>query len=86
VLILARSLPPAPLWRLRSKQSLDVIEEGALAFTPAEAEELFASYGLSAAEAGQAWEQSHGRAVTLDALAQRAPLPLLESPLHALGW
>jgi LuxR family transcriptional regulator, maltose regulon positive regulatory protein len=86
VLILARSLPPAPLWRLRSKQSLDVIEEAALAFTPAETEDLFASYGRNAADAGQAWEQTHGRAAALDALAQRTPLPLLESPLHAVGW
>jgi LuxR family transcriptional regulator, maltose regulon positive regulatory protein len=86
VLLLARSLPPAPLWRLRSKQALDVIEEAALAFTPSEAEELFAGYGRSAAEAGQAWEQTHGRAAALGALAPHPPLPLLESPLHAVGW
>jgi LuxR family transcriptional regulator, maltose regulon positive regulatory protein len=86
LLLLARSLPPAPLWRLRSKQTLDVIEEAALAFTPAEAEELFTSYGRNAREAGQAWEQTHGRAAALAALAQQAPLPLLEGPLPAVGW
>jgi ATP/maltotriose-dependent transcriptional regulator MalT len=33
VLITSRSLPPAPLWRMRSKQSLVVIDEARCAFT-----------------------------------------------------
>ena len=69
VLITSRSLPPAPLWRMRSKQTLCVIEEGSLAFTLPEAKELFASYGLSRTEASAALKQVRGRAAALDALA-----------------
>jgi len=69
VLITSRSMPPAPLWRLRSKQSLVVIEEEALAFTRAEAVDLFASYGLSSEQASIAFDHSHGRAGALDELA-----------------
>lgn len=65
VLITSRSLPPAPLWRLRSKQSLVVIEEEALAFTRPEAIALFESYGLSSEQATIALDHSHGRAATL---------------------
>jgi LuxR family maltose regulon positive regulatory protein len=65
VLITSRSLPPAPLWRLRSKQLLVVIEEEALAFTRPEAIALFESYGLSSEQASIALDHSHGRAATL---------------------
>src|SRR5919206_561858 len=47
MLLAGRTLPPAPLWRLRSKQTLRVIDEAALLFTHTEASELLASYGLS---------------------------------------
>ncbi|HEV2764029.1 MAG TPA: AAA family ATPase [Pyrinomonadaceae bacterium] len=66
VVLLGRSLPPAPLWRMRSKQTLWVVDETALAFTQREAEELFAGYGLPAESAAQAWQQTRGRAATLD--------------------
>ena len=69
VLVTSRSMPPAPLWRLRSKQSLVVIEEEALAFTRPEAIELFESYGLSSEQAGIALDHSHGRAAALDEFA-----------------
>jgi LuxR family maltose regulon positive regulatory protein len=65
LLIMARSLPPAPLWRLRSKQRLYVIEEQLLAFTPYEAAKLFASYGLNAQQAYLALAQTRGRAIVL---------------------
>ena len=75
VVLLGRGLPPAPLWRMRSKQTLCVIEEEALAFTGAEARALFASYGLTTAAAAEAaLKQTRGRAATLDARA-RASLP-----------
>ncbi len=75
MLILCRSLPPAPLWRLRSKQRLWVIDEAALAFTPEEAEELFAGFGLDAADAISALTASRGRADALIARArQRMPV------------
>lgn len=65
VLITSRSLPPAPLWRMRSKQFLLVIEEEELAFTRAEAVSLFEGYGLSMQEACIALDHTHGRASAL---------------------
>ena len=72
MLILGRGLPPAPMWRLRSKQRLVVINEHMLAFTKTEAEELFSSYGLGAEEASLALERTGGRAAGLHAAAVRA--------------
>jgi LuxR family maltose regulon positive regulatory protein len=70
VLIAGRSLPPAPLWRMRSKQTLCVIEEPTLSFTELETRRLFASYGLTEAQASAALKQTRGRAATLDAMAR----------------
>jgi LuxR family transcriptional regulator, maltose regulon positive regulatory protein len=72
MLILGRGLPPAPMWRLRSKQRLVVINEHMLAFTQTEAEELFSGYGLVAEEARVALERTGGRAAGLHAAAVRA--------------
>jgi LuxR family maltose regulon positive regulatory protein len=69
MIVTSRSMPPAPLWRLRSKQSLAVIEEEALAFTRPEAIALFESYGLSSEQANIALDHSHGRAAALDEFA-----------------
>jgi LuxR family maltose regulon positive regulatory protein len=74
VCLLGRSLPPTPLWRMRSKQTLCVVDEEALAFTTAEARELFASYGLAPARADEALARTRGRAATLDAQARAAAL------------
>lgn len=74
LLIVTRSIPPAPLWRLRSKQQLFVLTETDLAFTPSEAQDLFADFGLASARVGVALEQSHGRASTLTAIARRERL------------
>lgn len=65
LLITSRSLPPAPLWRLRSKQSLVVVAEASLAFTRSEAIALFESYGLSPEQASIALDHTHGRAAAL---------------------
>lgn len=65
VLITCRSLPPAPLWRLRSKQMLRVMEESELAFTIDEAIALFETYGLSEEHARVAWSQTKGRAANI---------------------
>jgi LuxR family maltose regulon positive regulatory protein len=70
VILIGRTLPPAPLWRMRSKQTLRVIDEAALAFTTPEAEELFASYNLPTKQAAQARAETWGRAAALDALAR----------------
>ncbi len=72
MLILGRGLPPAPLWRLRSKQRLFVINETMLAFTEAEAEALFALYGLNEHEARIAHKSTGGRAFDLHSAAIRA--------------
>lgn len=70
MLITGRSLPPAPLWRMRSKQTLCVVEETMMAFTLKEAEKLFASYGLPEERAESALLQSRGRAAALDTIAR----------------
>jgi ATP/maltotriose-dependent transcriptional regulator MalT len=72
LVLIGRSLPPAPLWRMRSKQTLCVIDEAALAFSPEEAERLFESYGLPRRMARPALEQTRGRAGALDLLARTA--------------
>lgn len=65
VLITCRSLPPTPLWRLRSKQMLRVVDENELAFTFEEALELFRTYGLNEEHARVAWAQTNGKAATI---------------------
>lgn len=69
VLITCRSLPPTPLWRLRSKQMLRVVEESELAFTQDEAEVLFKTFGLAAEHARIAWAQTNGKAATISEFA-----------------
>lgn len=71
LLILARSVIPVPLWRMRSKQHLLTIDEGWLAFTQEEAARLFATYGLGEKQALEALRMSHGRAATLEELARQ---------------
>jgi LuxR family transcriptional regulator, maltose regulon positive regulatory protein len=70
VMLLGRSLPPTPLWRMRSKQTLCVLDETLLAFTLSEARRLYASYGLPAASAEAAFRETRGRASALDARAR----------------
>lgn len=65
MLITSRTMPPAPLWRMRSKQTLSVMDEETLAFTRQETVELFESYGLSREHAGIALDHTHGRAAAL---------------------
>jgi LuxR family transcriptional regulator, maltose regulon positive regulatory protein len=65
VLITCRSLPPTPLWRMRSKQMLRVVDETELAFTLEEAIALFDTYGLGEGHARAAWNETNGRAATI---------------------
>jgi LuxR family maltose regulon positive regulatory protein len=65
LIITCRSLPPAPLWRLRSKQMLRVIEETELAFTLEETSRLFETYGLSEEHARIALRETNGRAAAI---------------------
>ena len=61
LLMLSRSQPPLPLWRLRSKQVLGVVNEKLLALTRQETEELLADYGLSKEETEKFYKESFGR-------------------------
>lgn len=61
LLLLCRSKPPNPLWRLRSKQQLDVIDEKTLAFDRDETIALLEQVGRSQAEAARIHAESFGR-------------------------
>ena len=61
VLLLCRSRPPNPLWRLRSKQQLDVIDEKTLAFDRDETISLLKKVGRSQAEAARIHAETFGR-------------------------
>jgi len=76
VLITSRTMPPAPLWRMRSKQTLTVLDEETLSFTRQEAIEFFESYGLSAEEACIAFDHTHGRASALASFAETLRLSM----------
>ena len=65
LIITCRSLPPTPLWRLRSKQMLRVIDEPELAFTLEETLRLFETYGLGAEHARIALQNTSGRAAAI---------------------
>jgi LuxR family maltose regulon positive regulatory protein len=61
LLLLCRSNPPNPLWRLRSKQQLDVIDEKTLAFDRDETIFLLKQVGRSQAEAARIHAETFGR-------------------------
>lgn len=61
LLFLCRSKPPYPLWRLRSKQQLDVIDEKTLAFDQDETVLLLRQVGRSQAEAVRIHAETFGR-------------------------
>ena len=61
LLLLCRSKPPNPLWRLRSKQQLDVIDEKTLAFDRNETILLLKRVGHSQAEAARIHAETFGR-------------------------
>jgi LuxR family maltose regulon positive regulatory protein len=65
VLITSRTMPPAPMWRMRSKQTLAVIDEETLNFNRQEAIDFFETHGHSAEEACIAFDHTHGRAAAL---------------------
>jgi len=69
LLLTSRTILPAPLWRMRSKQTLAVIDEEALTFTPQEASELLRIYGLSDEHIHAVLNQTNGRAAKLSAAA-----------------
>ena len=79
MLLIGRTPPPAPLWRMRSKQTLCVIEESALLFNTREATELFASYDLPGEQATAALAATRGRASALHTLAREQSAAIAEN-------
>jgi ATP/maltotriose-dependent transcriptional regulator MalT len=69
MMMLCRSKPPAPLWRLRSKQVLNVIDEDHLAFTTDETVALLEYWGRRDIGPERARIESFGRASKLVDLA-----------------
>jgi LuxR family maltose regulon positive regulatory protein len=65
LLMIARTEPPLPLWRLRSKQVLGVMDEKLLSFTLDETIELFRKHRLSAAAARSAHKLAYGKIARL---------------------
>jgi ATP/maltotriose-dependent transcriptional regulator MalT len=65
LLMTCRSKPPAPLWRLRSKQILNVIDEGIIDFSPDEVRQLFEIHDVPPELAAEARRRSPGRVARL---------------------
>lgn len=76
LLMLCRSKPNAPLWRLRSKQMLNVIDENLLDFTEAETRQLCRLRSLPEGLAPEVHRRSFGRVAKiveiLDDLSRRS--------------
>jgi LuxR family maltose regulon positive regulatory protein len=70
ILMLCRSKPPAPMWRMRSKQMLNVLDEKEIAFDTGETRALFRSLGLSLSGSETARQKSFGRISKLLQLAR----------------
>jgi len=79
MILIGRTPPPAPLWRMRSKQTLCVIEESALLFNTSEATKLFASYELPGERAAAALAATRGRAAALHMLAREQRAAITEN-------
>jgi len=61
LLMLSRTKPPQPLWRARSKQVLNVVEEKLLAFNLEETTQLFKKCGLPKKHSENAHKKTFGR-------------------------
>lgn len=71
LLLLARTAPPFPLLRLRSKHALDVLDEKLLAFTPDETIEFFRRYKLPESDARAAHKIAYGKIAKLKEIAEK---------------
>jgi len=65
LLLIARTLPPLQLWRLRSKQVLGVMDEKLLSFTQDETIELFRQHKLTSSAACSAHKLAYGKIARL---------------------
>lgn len=73
LLLLCRSKPPNPLWRMRSKQQLNVIDEKLLAFNLSETAELATKLRLNRSDAERAHAETFGRISKLLEVLRRKP-------------
>lgn len=71
LLMIARTLPPLQLWRLRSKQVLGVLDEKLLTFNLEETKEFFQSHQLSPTAARFAHKRTYGRIGKLEEIAAK---------------
>lgn len=71
LLLTARTLPPLPLWRLRSKQVLGVLDEKLLAFTLDETVKLFSKNKLAPSIARSAHKLSYGKIAKLEEIIEK---------------
>jgi len=74
LLLVARTLPPLQIWRLRSKQVLSVMDEKLLTFNIEETKELFRHYRLSPTAARSAHKRTYGRIAKLEEIALKKTL------------
>ncbi len=74
LLLVARTLPPLPLWRLRSKQILGVVEEKLLTFTLEETVKFFYKYKLEPKVARAAHQIAYGKISKLKEIAEKKAL------------
>lgn len=72
LIFLSRSRPPFPLWRLRSKQVLSVVDEKVLAFDRNEADAFCRNFNLSKQKVTKIYKESYGRIGKLKTLAESA--------------
>jgi len=72
LVLLARSSPAFPLWRLRSKQVLGVLSEELLLFNDEEAKKFLSAYLLDNKTKREIFEKSFGRIGKLKSLAEAA--------------
>lgn len=71
LIIIGRIQPPAPLWRMRSKQTLCIIDEADLDFTMDEIVMMLESYGLEQSAASEVFTESRGRASRVSAIVRQ---------------
>lgn len=71
LLLTARTLPTLPLWRLRSKQVLGVLDEKLLAFSPDETIKLFSKQKLSPSVARSAHKLAYGKIAKLEEIVKK---------------
>ena len=71
LLLIARTLPPLQLWRLRSKQILGVMDEKLLSFTQEETIELFRKHKLPPSAARSAHKFTYGKIARLEEIIEK---------------